>query len=191
MGARGRPWSGGRRVGSGGNGKAGGGSPRGGPRSRHRLHPPQRFRPRPPDSNPGGGSGGSRPHSFFYRAGGPSLAAEAAGPAGSPGPAVPVFFSPPGGARAARASRLQRRWKPGTLLGAEPRVCGGRAPWPPLYRARRRGEALAEAPAAPSGSRKPDPAPRPGRGNFHSRRYLVTRPRCHPSQSEECELSEC
>ena len=40
--------------------------------------------------------------------------------------------------------------------------------------------------AAPSASGKPNPAPRPGRGNFHSGRYLVTRPRCHPSGSEEC-----
>lgn len=37
-------------------------------------------------------------------------------------------------------------------------------------------------PVAPRGSGKPDPALRPGRGNFHSRCYLVTRPRCHPSR---------
>lgn len=48
----------------------------------------------------------------------------------------------------------------------------------------RPAEAWRRRPAAPSGSGKPDPAPRPGRGNFHSLRYLVTRPRCH--QSEEC-----
>lgn len=127
----------------------------------------------------------------FSRGGRRSLSAKAAGPAGSPGPAARVSSSLPGAGRhgahvlpgpPARSGAGSRRPFP----GAEPLVYGSQAPGPPLYGARRRGEALA---APPSGSEKPDPAPRPGRGNFHSLRYLVTRPRCHPTGRKSA--SEC
>lgn len=193
MGARGRLWSGGRRAGSGGKGKAGGGSPRGGPRSRQRLHHPQRFSPpasRLPRAAAATATAERGPIHFSW--GGTAIACgRSSGARGQPRPSRAGFFPP--GVRRTCCLGLPSpaALEAGDLPGAEPRVCGGRAPWPPLYRARRQGEALAEARAAPSGSRKPDPAPRRGRGNFHSRRYLVTRLRCHPNQSEECELSEC
>lgn len=100
-------------------------------------------------------------------------------------PAGPRRFLPPGRERAH------------VLPGPEAPEAGDRCPEPEARGGRAPGLLCTERagperpwrrrPAAPSGSGKLDPAPHPGRGNFHSRRYLVTRPRCHPGRSEECE----
>lgn len=143
-------------------------------------------------TNLGGDRGdGARPHSFL--AGRKAVAfGQSSGARGQPRPSRAGFFLPAGsraarGARAARASRPERRRKPETLSRSRApsvREPSARASFVRSASAGR--EALA---APPSGSEKPDPAPRPGRGNFHSLRYLVTRPRCHPTGRKSA--SEC
>lgn len=138
----------------------------------------------PPDSEPG--CGGARGPFISRGTGGPSPAAEAAEPRAAPALTAPASSSRP---RAHVLPRAWRRRKPGTPARSRARSVRG-AERPGLLcteRAGRPGEALEEAPAAPSGSGKPAPAPRPRRGNFHSRRYLVT-PRRHPTEgARECE----
>lgn len=143
------------------------------------------FRPGPPDCRMGGGGGGAaRPHSFLAWRAGRRWLPRQPGPLAVP--AGPRQFLPPGrerSARAAPASGPERRRRPGTPAQSRaPSVRGPNARASLCTERAVRERPWQRRPVAPSGSGKPDPAPLPGRGNFHSRRYLVTRPRCHPGR---------
>ncbi|KAF7484586.1 Hypothetical predicted protein [Marmota monax] len=122
----------------------------------------------------------TRPHSFPAGPAGPVLLPAGRGVGGCPGLTV------------SSARRSGAHVRPGFPPRAAPEAGDPRRAGPRAFGAE--PGLLCTEPAGPGrGSRRAEllrdarPAPRLGRGNFHSRRYLVTRPRRHPDGSQECE----